>query len=84
MPLFLADIHLHHARLFGRPASGAIGEPYRWQSLAADLAAARRLIEKHGYLRRRAGRRGSCREELGGPVEISVTSCATRKTLFAM
>ena len=52
MPLFLADIHLHHARLFGRPASGAIGEQYPWKSLAADLAAARRLIEKHSHLRR--------------------------------
>ena len=52
MPLFLADIHLHRARLFGRHASSAIGEQYPWQSPAADLAAARRLIEKHGYGRR--------------------------------
>jgi len=27
-------------------------EKYPWESPAADLAAARRLIEKHGYLRR--------------------------------
>ncbi len=47
MRLFLADIHLHRARLFG-----ASPENYPWQSPAADLAAARRLIEKHGYLRR--------------------------------
>ena len=44
MPLFLADIHLHRARLFGlskdRPAS------YPWTSPQTDLAEARRLIEK--------------------------------------
>jgi hypothetical protein len=50
MPLFLADIHLHRARLYGLPDSG----PYPWQSPAEDLAAARRLIEKHGYRRRLA------------------------------
>ena len=51
MPLFLADIHLHRARLFGagadRPAA------YPWDSAQADLAEARRLIFKHGYLRRK-------------------------------
>jgi len=52
MPLFLADIHLHRARLFGRLKSEASREKYPWESPAADLAAARRLIEKHGYLRR--------------------------------
>jgi hypothetical protein len=52
MPLFLADIHLHRARLFGPHASGATGEPYPWESPAIDLAAARALIMKHGYLRR--------------------------------
>ena len=52
MPLFLADIHLHRARLFGLRASGIIGEQYPWESPAVDLTAARRLIEKHGYLRR--------------------------------
>ena len=52
MPLFLADIHLHRARLFGPHASAAIGEQYPWESPAADLAAARALIMKHGYLRR--------------------------------
>jgi hypothetical protein len=46
MPLFLADIHLHRARLFFREAT------YPWQSPQTDLAEARRLIEKHGYLRR--------------------------------
>lgn len=51
MPLFMADIHLHRARLFGmskdRPAS------YPWMSPQADLAEARQLIEKHGYGRRK-------------------------------
>ena len=53
MPLFLADIHLYRARLFGPHASGTIGEPYPWESPAADLAAARQLIKKHGYWRRK-------------------------------
>ena len=47
MPLFLADIHLHRARLFFR-------EPrYPWESPRYDLAEARRLIAKHGYWRRK-------------------------------
>ncbi len=62
MPLFLADIHLHRTRLFGRPTvgeGGSVGRPataeqkYPWQSPRADLAEARRLIEKHGYGRRK-------------------------------
>jgi hypothetical protein len=47
MPLFLADIHLYRARLFLR------ANPYPWQSPQHDLAEARRLIFKHGYLRRK-------------------------------
>ena len=39
MPLYLADVHLHRARLFGDPS---------------ELALALALIEKHGYGRRRA------------------------------
>jgi len=46
MPLFMADIHLYRARLFGKTT-------YPWESPAADLAAARELIEKHGYWRRK-------------------------------
>jgi hypothetical protein len=47
MPLFMIDIHLHRTRLFFR-------EPrYPWVSPQHDLAEARRLIEKHGYWRRR-------------------------------
>jgi tetratricopeptide (TPR) repeat protein len=47
MPLFLADIHLYRARLFFDEAK------YPWQSPQHDLAEARRLIFKHGYLRRK-------------------------------
>jgi hypothetical protein len=47
MPLFLADIQLDRARLFFREAT------YPWQSPQHDLAEARRLIFKHGYLRRK-------------------------------
>jgi tetratricopeptide (TPR) repeat protein len=47
MPLHMADIHLYRARLFFRC------KPYPWQSPQQDLAEARRLIFKHGYLRRK-------------------------------
>ena len=58
MPLFLADIHLYRARLFHAVT------PYPWTTDPADpdghtrgprddLAEARRLIEKHGYWRRK-------------------------------
>ena len=47
MPLFMVDIHLHRARLFGRVS------PYPWESPQADLAESRRLIVKHGYGRRK-------------------------------
>jgi hypothetical protein len=47
MPLFMADIHLYRARLFGRIT------PYPWESKEHDLREARRLIEKHGYWRRK-------------------------------
>lgn len=46
MPLYLADIHLHRARLFFRSPA------YPWQSAQHDLQAARRLIETCGYGRR--------------------------------
>jgi hypothetical protein len=49
MQLFMADIHLHRARLFGL----AKDVPYPWTSAQTDLAEARRLIEKHGYWRRK-------------------------------
>ena len=47
MQLFLADIHLHRARLFFRETV------YPWESPHADLAQARQLIEKCGYGRRK-------------------------------
>jgi len=46
MPLFLADIHLHRARLFHA------ADKYPWQSPHHDLNEARRLIEETGYKRR--------------------------------
>jgi hypothetical protein len=65
MPLFMADIHLYRARLFGVRSSecGVRSEeatPYPWnrnpdgspRGAEDDLAEARRLIVKHGYLRR--------------------------------
>jgi hypothetical protein len=50
MPLFIADILLHRARLFGLSKDRTAGYP--WTSLQDDLDEARRLIEKHGYGRR--------------------------------
>lgn len=47
MRLHMADIHLYRARLFFREAH------YPWQSPEEDLAAARELIERCGYGRRR-------------------------------
>jgi hypothetical protein len=47
MKLFMADIHLYRARLFGHETL------YPWESRHADLAEARQLIEKGGYGRRK-------------------------------
>jgi hypothetical protein len=46
MRLFMADTHLHRARLFLRV------KPYPWESPAADLKAAEKLINDCGYHRR--------------------------------
>jgi tetratricopeptide (TPR) repeat protein len=46
MRLFMADIHLHRARLFHAV------KPYPWQSPKDDLAEARKLIDQCGYHRR--------------------------------
>jgi hypothetical protein len=43
---YLADIHLHRARLFFRE------QPYPWDSPQTDLAAAEKLINECGYHRR--------------------------------
>lgn len=52
MPLFMADIHLYRARLFGMRRKEGGEVKYPWHSPQHDLAEARRLIVKHGYLRR--------------------------------
>jgi hypothetical protein len=51
MPLHMADVHLHRARLFG--LSKDRQATYPWKSPQHDLTEARRLIEKHGYWRRK-------------------------------
>jgi hypothetical protein len=51
MRLFLADTHLYRARLFGRRMPDTGGR-YPWESPAADLAAAGKLIHSCGYHRR--------------------------------
>jgi len=48
MPLFMANILLTRARLFGPATDHA----YPWKSPHDDLAEASRLVEKHGYHRR--------------------------------
>lgn len=56
MKLFMADIHLYRARLFGnrKAETGNRKEEmqYPWESPAADLAAAEKLINDCGYHRR--------------------------------
>lgn len=59
MKLFMADILLYRARLFGRKegemgrlGDGESGAMYPWDSPAADLAAAEKLITACGYHRR--------------------------------
>jgi tetratricopeptide (TPR) repeat protein len=49
MKLFMADIHLYRARLFGNRKEEM---QYPWESPAADLAAAEKLINACGYHRR--------------------------------
>jgi hypothetical protein len=49
MLLFKVDVHLYRARLFGPRKAET---KYPWESPQADLAEARRLIEKCGYHRR--------------------------------
>jgi hypothetical protein len=52
MRLFLADIHLTRARLFGGMRDEGGGMKYPWESPEADLAAAEQLINACGYHRR--------------------------------
>ncbi|HQR35874.1 MAG TPA: hypothetical protein PLK30_24340, partial [Blastocatellia bacterium] len=74
MKLFLADIHLYRARLFGRmKAEGGMmnddGEAtlYPWISPAHDLAEAERLINECGYGRRKEELADVKRAILGTP-----------------
>jgi hypothetical protein len=59
MPLYLADVHLHRARLLGMRKSecGMRNDEgdreYPWGSAREDLAKARQLIDHHHYGRRR-------------------------------
>ncbi len=71
MKLHMADIHLYRARLFGmRSAEGGRRneetEPYPWDSAAADLAAAEKLINECGYGRRKEELEDAKRALLGG------------------
>ena len=53
MPLYLADVHLHRARLFGRLPAAERRQKFPDIDPKAELREARRLIEKHGYWRRK-------------------------------
>jgi len=53
MPLYLADVHLHRARLFGRLPKDERESKFPDIDPKAELAEARRLIENHGYSRRK-------------------------------
>lgn len=53
MPLYLADVHLHRARLVGSLKGESRETNYPGVDPKAELAKARVLIEKHGYWRRR-------------------------------
>jgi hypothetical protein len=67
MPLFLADIHLSRARLFGMKKEECRmknEEAYPWESPQHDLAEAERLIQKHGY-HRRDGELADAKDALG-------------------
>ncbi len=71
MKLHLADIHLYRARLFGSRESGVgswqESEKYPWESPAADLAAAEKLINECGYGRRKEELADAKRAILGTP-----------------
>jgi len=53
MPLHLADVHLHRARLVGMLSPDQRAKYWPGIDPKAELAKARALIEKHGYWRRR-------------------------------
>jgi hypothetical protein len=68
MKLFLADIHLHRARLFWLCAMRP--PEYPWESPERDLAEARQLIEECGYWRRKEELEDAeaALRSLGGPL----------------
>nr|VFJ78439.1 MAG: hypothetical protein BECKFW1821C_GA0114237_11831 [Candidatus Kentron sp. FW] len=77
MPLFEMDILLTRARLFGGREGAGMGDgggdndnQYPWGSVTEDLRAARRLMEKHGYGRRK-GELADAEEILLGGVGIA-------------
>ena len=53
MPLHLADVHLHRARLFGRLTEEVRRMKFPDIDPKAELKKARDLIEHHGYWRRK-------------------------------
>ena len=53
MPLYLADVHLHRARLARRMNEEERRKSWPGVDPQAELAKARVLIETHGYGRRR-------------------------------
>ena len=74
MKLFMADIHLYRARLFGsvrgvnsNQSSVISAEKYPWESPAADLAAAEELINSCAYHRRDEELTDAKRAILGSP-----------------
>jgi hypothetical protein len=67
MKLFMADIHLYRARLFGGSRAEGRGEKYPWESPAGDLAAAEELINFYAYHRRDEELTDAMRAILGSP-----------------
>lgn len=53
MPLYLADVHLHRARLVGSLKSEVRSVKFPDIDLREELSKARALIEKHGCGRRK-------------------------------
>ena len=53
MPLYLADVHLHRARLFGKEKADSRQQRFPEINPKTELIKARALIEKHGYWRRK-------------------------------
>lgn len=52
MPLFLVDIMLSRARIFGGWRAKGVGYIYPWKSAKNDLSLARGMVDRYGYKRR--------------------------------